>query len=65
MKRERMMTMLKKFDLSSEWETQVRSRYEMDHWFAKAGSVPKNVDDKVELEEVLAQGRWKGCVLLC
>ena len=57
MKRERMMTMLKKFDLSSEWETQVRSRYEMDHWFAKAGSYPKNVDDKVELEEVLAQGR--------
>ena len=32
-------------------------RYEMDHWFAKAGSVPKKVDDKVELEEVLAQGR--------
>ena len=57
MKRERMMSMLKTFDLSSEWETQVRSRYEMDHWFAKAGSVPKKVDDKVELEEVLAQDR--------
>ena len=26
-------------------------------WFAKAGSVPKKVDDKVELEEVLAQDR--------
>ena len=57
MKRERMMSMLKTFDLSSEWETQVRSRYELDHWFAKAGSYPQNVDDRVELEEVLAQGR--------
>ena len=48
--RERIMSMLKTFDLSSEspWETHVRSRYEMDHWSAMAGSVPKNVDDKVE-----------------
>ena len=37
-KRERMMEMLKTFDLSSEWETHMRSRYEMDHWFAKASS---------------------------
>ena len=56
-KRERMMEMLKTFDLSSEWATHMRSRYEMDHWFAKASSGPQEVDTNVELEEVLDQGR--------
>ena len=54
---ERMKEMLKTFDLSSEWETHVRSRYELDHWFAKASSEPQVVDTNVELDEVLDQGR--------
>ena len=36
-KRERMMEMLKTFDLSSEWATHMRSRYEMDHWLVCQG----------------------------
>ena len=56
-KRERMMEMFKTFDLSAEWATHMRSRYEMDHWFAKASSGPQEVNTNVELEEVLDEER--------
>ena len=39
--REKLMDMLKKFDLSSGWDAHVRARYEMDHWFAKPSDVPR------------------------